>query len=56
LQAHQRLSGTWCTVIGSTAIAVINAYMEADKTLNLDEDRQKFAAEGLKDLYFHVAI
>jgi hypothetical protein len=52
LQAQQRISDTWRSVIGSTAIAVVNAYMEADKTLDSDEDRQKFAEEGLKDLKF----
>lgn len=51
-QAQQRLSDTWRSVIGSTAIAVINTYMESDKSLQSDEDRREYAKEGLKDLKF----
>jgi hypothetical protein len=52
LQAQQQLSDTWHTIIGSTAIAVVNTYLKLDKDLQSDEDRKQYTEEGLKDLKF----
>jgi hypothetical protein len=51
-QAQQRVSDTWRSVIGSTAIAIVNTFFESNKDLESDEDCRAFAAEGLNDLKF----
>lgn len=54
-QAQQRVSDTWRSVIGSTAIAIVNAFFESNKDLESDEDCKAFAADGLNDLKFLYA-
>jgi hypothetical protein len=55
LQAQQRVSDTWRSVIGSTAIAIVDGFFEANKNLESDEDRKAYAADELKDLKFLYA-
>jgi hypothetical protein len=51
-QAQQRLSDSWRSVLGSTGVAVVNAFFEAKEDLTTDEERKNFAKDGLKDLKF----
>jgi hypothetical protein len=49
----QRVSDSWQNTIGSTAIAVVLAFCNANPNLkNSNEDRQVFASEYLEDLHF----
>ena len=52
-QTMQRVSDSWCSTIGSTAIAVVLAFCNANADLkNSDENRQEFAAQYLEHLRF----
>jgi hypothetical protein len=49
----QRVSDSWCSTMGSTAIAVVLAFCNENSDLkNSDEDRQEFATQYLDNLRF----
>jgi hypothetical protein len=52
LQAQQRVSDTWRTVIGSTGLSVVNTFFESKEDLKTDEARKQVAQEGLEHLKF----
>ena len=53
LQTLQRVSDSWRSTMGSTAIAVVIAFCNANPELkNSDKNRQEFAAEYLEHLRF----
>jgi hypothetical protein len=57
LQTTQRISDTWRSRLGSTAISVVNAYFDSKpKKYGTDESRQAFAKSALKNLAFLYAV
>jgi hypothetical protein len=52
LQAQQRVSDAWRSVIGSTGLAMVNAFFESNDDLVTDEARQHAAQGGLENLKF----
>jgi hypothetical protein len=49
----QRVSDSWCSTIGSTAIAIVLTFCNANADLkDSDENRQEFAAQYLEHLRF----
>jgi hypothetical protein len=48
----QRLSDTWRSRMGSTAIAVVNSFFDSNEIFESDEGRKEFAESGLKTLSF----
>ena len=51
-QAQQHVSDSWCSVISSTGLSVVNTFFGTNEELTTDESRRAFAKEGLKDLKF----
>jgi len=53
LQTMQHVSDSWCSTMGSTVIAVVLAFCNANPNLkDSDENCQEFAAQYLKHLHF----
>ena len=53
LQTLQCISDSWCSTVGSTAIAVVLAFCNANPELkNSDKNCREFAAEYFKHLHF----
>lgn len=53
LQATQRLSDGWRSVMGSSAMAIVNAFFNAtDEYRNSDKMRQEFADASLDQFRF----
>jgi hypothetical protein len=55
LQAMQRISDTWRSRIGSTAISVVNTFLDSSgvaEELATDESRQEFAKTALESFGF----
>ena len=49
----QRVSDSWRSTMGSTAIAIVLAFCDGNPDLkDSDENRQEFAAEYLEELRF----
>ena len=52
MQAQQRVSDSWRSTIGSAALAIVNAFFDANEEFETNEARQKFAADIIKNLGF----
>jgi len=52
LQTAQRISNTWCSHIGSTAIAILNLFFDSADVFKTDESWWEFAQNALKKFDF----
>jgi hypothetical protein len=55
LQTMQRVSDTWRSRFGSTAMHLINSFFSSDETFDTDESRQDFAKEAIRTRSFLYA-
>jgi hypothetical protein len=51
-QTAQRISDTWRSRIGSTAIAIINSFFDSAGAFETDESRREFARNALEKFDF----
>jgi len=51
-QAQQRVSDSWRSTIGSAALAIVNAFFDANEEFETNEARQEFATDMIENLGF----